>query len=111
MGTLGGVADGRGVGGLYSAAQARPGAQFGEERPSQAIIVLPVLVVGLAMVSTAQHYAISRDVTRLLQQGVRLRLRTRMPKPWNDFRTPLGARRMTSAPHADRRGLSARATV
>jgi len=48
--------------------------QFGDERPSQAIIVLPVLVVGLAMVSTAQHYAISRDVTRLLQQGVRLRL-------------------------------------
>jgi len=48
--------------------------QFGDERPSQAIIVLPVLVVGLAMVSTAQQYAISRDVTRLLQQGVRLRL-------------------------------------
>ena len=48
--------------------------QFGDERPSQAIIVLPVLVVGLAMATTAQHYAISRDVTRLLQQGVRLRL-------------------------------------
>lgn len=48
--------------------------QFGEERPSQAIIVLPLLVVGLAMVSTAQHYAGARDVTRSLQQGVRLRL-------------------------------------
>jgi len=30
--------------------------------------------VGLAMISTAQHYAASRDVTRMLQQGVRLRL-------------------------------------
>jgi tetratricopeptide (TPR) repeat protein len=48
--------------------------QFGDERPSQAIIVLPLLVVGLAMVSTAQHYAGAREVTRLLQQGVRLRL-------------------------------------
>ena len=48
--------------------------QFGEEKPSQAIIVLPVVVVGLAMASTAQHYAASRDVMRLLQQGVRLRL-------------------------------------
>jgi len=48
--------------------------RFSEERPSQAIIVLPVLVVGLAMASTAQHYAGAREVTRLLQQGVRLRL-------------------------------------
>jgi rhomboid protease GluP len=48
--------------------------QFGGERPSQAIIVLPVLVVGLAMASTAQHYAGAREVARLLQQGVRLRL-------------------------------------
>jgi len=48
--------------------------QFGEERRSQAIILLPVIVVGLAMASTAQHYAASRDVMRLLQQGVRLRL-------------------------------------
>jgi rhomboid protease GluP len=48
--------------------------EFGDELPSQTIIVLPVLVVGLAMFSTAQHYAGSREVTRLLQQGVRLRL-------------------------------------
>ena len=48
--------------------------QFGDERPSQAMVVLPILVVGLAMVSTAQQYAGARDVTRLLQQGVRLRL-------------------------------------
>jgi rhomboid protease GluP len=45
----------------------------GDAQPSQAIIVLPVVVVGLAMASTAQHYVISRDVTRLLREGMRLR--------------------------------------
>jgi rhomboid protease GluP len=48
-------------------------AQFGDERPSQAVIALPVIVVALAMASTAQHYVTSRDVTRLLQEGVRFR--------------------------------------
>jgi rhomboid protease GluP len=48
-------------------------AQFGNERPSQAIIALPVIVVALGMASTAQHYIASRDVTRLLQEGVRFR--------------------------------------
>jgi len=47
--------------------------QFGEEQPSQAIVALPVIVVALAMASTAQHHIRSRDVTRLLQEGVRLR--------------------------------------
>jgi rhomboid protease GluP len=48
--------------------------QFSDARPSQAVVVLPVIVVALAMASTAQHYVISRDVTRLLREGVRLRL-------------------------------------
>jgi len=47
--------------------------QLGGEQPSQAIIALPVVVVALAMASTAQHYASARDVTRMLQEGVRLR--------------------------------------
>ena len=47
--------------------------QFGDAQPSQAIVALPVIVVALAMASTAQHYIRSRDVTRLLQEGVRLR--------------------------------------
>jgi rhomboid protease GluP len=46
---------------------------FGEEKPSQAIIALPVIIVAVAMASTAQHYTSSRDATRLLQEGVRLR--------------------------------------
>jgi tetratricopeptide (TPR) repeat protein len=45
----------------------------GEERTSQAVVVVPILVVALAMASTAQHYAMSRDVTRLLREGERLR--------------------------------------
>jgi rhomboid protease GluP len=47
--------------------------QFGSEQPSQAIIALPVVVVALAMVATAQHYAASRAVTRLLREGDRFR--------------------------------------
>ena len=50
-----------------------PALQFGDAQPSQAIIVLPLAVVVLAMAATAQHYVSSRDVTRLLQEGVRLR--------------------------------------
>jgi tetratricopeptide (TPR) repeat protein len=34
---------------------------------------VPILVLALAMASTAQHYAMSRDVTRLLREGERLR--------------------------------------
>jgi len=45
----------------------------GSERPSQAVIALPVVVVALAMALTAQHYLSSREVTRLLQEGVRFR--------------------------------------
>jgi rhomboid protease GluP len=45
----------------------------GNERPSQAIIVLPAVAVALAMALTAQHYVISREVTRLLQEGLRFR--------------------------------------
>jgi len=45
----------------------------GNERPSQAVIVLPVAVVALAMATTAQHYVTSREVVRLLQQGERFR--------------------------------------
>jgi tetratricopeptide (TPR) repeat protein len=47
--------------------------QFGDARPSQAVIALPVVIVALAMTSTAQHYTSSRDVTRLLREGERLR--------------------------------------
>jgi rhomboid protease GluP len=46
----------------------------GNERPSQAIIILPVVVVALSMASTEQHYLKSRDVTRLLVEGARLHL-------------------------------------
>jgi len=45
----------------------------GGERTSQAVVVVPILAVALAMASTAQHYAMSRDVTRLLREGDRLR--------------------------------------
>jgi rhomboid protease GluP len=44
------------------------------ERPSQAVIVLPIAVVALAMAFTGQHYVTSREVVGLLRQGERFRL-------------------------------------
>jgi len=43
------------------------------EEPSQAVVVIPILLVGLAAAGGADHYRVSRDVTRLLEQGERLR--------------------------------------
>ncbi|MGO9272769.1 MAG: rhomboid family intramembrane serine protease, partial [Terriglobia bacterium] len=43
------------------------------EEPSQAIVAIPILIVGLAVAGAADHYRVSRTVTRLLQQGERLR--------------------------------------
>ncbi len=45
----------------------------GGQRTSQTVVVVPVLVVALAMASTAQAYVRFRDVTQLLAEGVRLR--------------------------------------
>ena len=72
---------------------------FGDERPSQAIIALPVLVVVLAMVSTAQHYAAARDVTRLLEQGVRLRLAHQDSKAMERFQAAARRSPRDERPH------------
>ncbi len=41
------------------------------ERPSQAIVAIPVIIVGLAMAATAEHYRGERSMVRLLQEGLR----------------------------------------
>jgi tetratricopeptide (TPR) repeat protein len=43
------------------------------EEPSQAAGIVPVVVVALAMGATVDHYRTSREVTRLLEESVRLR--------------------------------------
>ena len=85
--------------------------QSGDERPSQAIIVLPVLVVGLAMVSTAQHYAGARDVTRLFQQGVRLRLAHQDAKALERFQAAARRSPHDERPHMLMGAAMSRATV
>jgi rhomboid protease GluP len=60
--------------------------QFGEARPSQAVIALPVVVVALAMTSTAQHYLRSREVTRLLWEGAQLHAAHQEAKALERFR-------------------------
>jgi rhomboid protease GluP len=48
-----------------------PGAVL--ERPSQAMAIVPVLIVALAMGATVDHYRTSTQVARLLQESTRLR--------------------------------------
>jgi membrane associated rhomboid family serine protease/tetratricopeptide (TPR) repeat protein len=43
-----------------------------EERPSQAVVVIPIAIVALAMGATYQHYRTSLLVGKLLQQGASL---------------------------------------
>ena len=61
--------------------------QFGDARPSQAVIALPVVVVALAMTSTAQHYVRSREVTRLLWEGAQLHAAHQEAKALERLRT------------------------
>jgi len=42
------------------------------EEPSQGMVAIPILIVGLAVTGAASHYRLSRAVTRLLEQGERL---------------------------------------
>ena len=41
------------------------------ERPSQAIVAIPIIIVSLAMVATAEHYRGTRSMALLLQEGLR----------------------------------------
>ncbi|HEV2382609.1 MAG TPA: rhomboid family intramembrane serine protease [Terriglobia bacterium] len=42
------------------------------ENPSQAIVLVPVIVVALAMAVTARHYRVAHQVTKLLEEAIRL---------------------------------------
>jgi rhomboid protease GluP len=73
-GHLGGLATGMALAGFLPPLQRQESAPWpGSEKPSQAIVALPIAVVVLAMAAAAQHYVVSRDVSRLLQQGTQLR--------------------------------------
>jgi membrane associated rhomboid family serine protease/Flp pilus assembly protein TadD len=72
-GHLGGLATGMVLSGLIPppGLEWMPGSVI--EEPSQAMAVVPVLVVAVAMAATVNHYRASRDVTRLLAESARLR--------------------------------------
>jgi rhomboid protease GluP len=73
--------------------------QSGDGRPSQAVIALPVVVVALAMASTAQHYVSSRDVTRLLLEGARLHAAHQDAKALDRFRAAAQRSSHDERPH------------
>ena len=72
-GHLGGLATGM----VLSALIAPPGIEWVPgtvvEEPSQAMAVLPMIIVAVAMAATVNHYRVSREVTRLLAESARLR--------------------------------------
>jgi tetratricopeptide (TPR) repeat protein len=72
-GHLGGLASGMLLAAIIPPPQHQifPGAVT--PQPSQALVVLPLVVVALAMTATAEHYRTYRSVTRLLQAAERLR--------------------------------------
>ncbi len=70
-GHLGGLATGMVLAALIPPPAHDVAPWAGDERPSQAVIILPMAVVALAMATTAQHYVASHEVVRLLQQGER----------------------------------------
>ena len=76
-----------------------PSLGFGEPRPSQAIAVLPIVVVALAMASAAEHYARARDVTQLLQEGVRLRFAHQDARAMERFQAAARRSRRDERPH------------
>jgi rhomboid protease GluP len=72
-GHLGGLLSGM----LLSAVIPPPGLDWvpagPQDEPSQAAVIVPVLVVALAMTAAVDHYRTSRAVVRLLSEGARLR--------------------------------------
>jgi membrane associated rhomboid family serine protease/tetratricopeptide (TPR) repeat protein len=72
-GHLGGLATGMALGALM----APPGIEWvpgtAVEEPSQAVAAIPIIVVAVAMSAAVNHYRVSRDVTRLLAESIRLR--------------------------------------
>jgi rhomboid protease GluP len=74
-GHLGGLAGGALLAFLIPPPRVSEGAGLpptGEQRPSQAIVVVPVAAVALAMAAAANHYRVGHQVTRLLEDGSRL---------------------------------------
>ena len=85
-GHLGGLLTGMMLAALIPPPAHDPASQFSGPQPLQAIIALPIMVVALAMASTAHNYAASRAVTRLLREGERFRAAHQDAKALECFR-------------------------
>jgi rhomboid protease GluP len=96
-GHLGGLLSGM----LLAAVMPPPGHDEGPEavqgEPLQVMVIVPLAVVALAMSAMVNHYRLSRDVTRLLLEGERLRGQRQAAQALERFRE--AARR---APHDER---------
>ena len=96
-GHVGGLFGGMVLAGLIRPPQQELAAQPTVEAPSQPVVIIPILIVGLAVAATVENYRTSRAVASLLQEGNRLRSNNQAGKAMERFQE--AARR---APHDER---------
>ena len=70
-----------------------------EEGPSQAIAVLPAVVVALAMIATVQNYHSTQKMTHLLQAGARFRVLHENDRARQSFEQAVRAAPRDERPH------------
>lgn len=84
-GHLGGLMSGAVLAALIPpAAESDPHAPS-SEKPSQAVVVIPLALVLLAMAATVDRYRVSQEVTRLLEEGARLQAQGELEEARNRF--------------------------
>ncbi len=98
-GHLGGLASGMILALLVAPPGRDAAVDFPGERPSQGIVVLPIVIVALAMVATADHYRGTRDIVRLLQEGVVAQASHRPEKALASFREAAKRAPQDDRPH------------
>jgi rhomboid protease GluP len=98
-GHLGGLASGMLLGALIPPPEVEwiPGAVH--EEPSQAVAIVPVLVVALAMGATVDHYRTATKVAGLLQESARLRAAGQSERALERIREAMRVQPSDERPH------------
>ncbi len=99
-GHIGGLASGMILALLIPPPGRDAAAVFSGERPSQAIVAIPIIIVALAMAATADHYGGTRGMVRLLQDGLRAQAARQPEQALARFREAARRAPQDDRPHA-----------
>ncbi len=100
-GHVGGLLGGMVLAGLIRPPQQELAGQPPVEAPSQPLVIVPILVVALSMAATVENYRTSRVVTRLLQEGDRLRANNQTDKAMERFQEAARRAPRDERPHEE----------